>query len=155
MKKLLLITLITTTAGFLSCNKTLDSENDKSEIKKVIRIYERALNNSSTNAIVPLYSKNGIFMPQHFPSQIGTQNIKNAYEGFFKSIKIEIKFEIHEIEVVGDTAWVRTSSSGKTKILAINKFIQDSDNEMFIFKKINSSWKIHRYIFTSTVPRNN
>ena len=155
MKKSLLITLIATTAGLLSCTKTLDSENDKSEIKKVLRIYERALNNSSTNAIVPLYSKNGIFMPEHSPSQIGTKNLKNAYEGFFKSIKLNIKFEIHEVEVVGDTAWARTSSSGKTKILASNKFIQEAHNEIFIFKKINSSWKIHRYIFTSTVPRNN
>ena len=143
--------LVASTMSLLGCPTT--PAKDKIEVRSLIKTYEGALVRSDTDSIISLYSKDGVFMPQHAPSQIGTANIRKAYNSVFGKIKLNIKFDIHEIEIFGDTAWARTSSSGKTKILAINKNVEEGNNEIFIFKKINSKWKIHRYIFTTTVPR--
>jgi len=149
----LLTVLIVSTMILIGCASTPTLKEEKREVRSLIKTYEAALVRSDADSIVPLYSKDGIFMPQHSLSQIGAANIRKVYNDVFNAIKLDIKFDIHEIEVLGDTAWARTSSSGKTKILAINKYIQEGNNEIFIFKKVNSKWKIHRYIFTTTVPR--
>ena len=122
-------------------------------ISNVIEEYEVALNNSDTKAVLALYGKSPTFMPQHAPAQIGKSTIKKAYQGVFKAIDLQVSFTIHNIEVHGDTAWVRTSSAGKTKILANGAEINEGNNELFIFKKEQENWKIHQYIFSTNQAR--
>ncbi len=123
------------------------------EIQTLIKQYESALNTNNVNRILELYGKNPTFMPQHVPAQVGRVAVKQAYENVFKAIKLDIKFTTHEVQVLGDTAWARTSSAGKKKILA-NKVVSDiGNNELFIFKKENSDWKIYQYLFSTNKPR--
>lgn len=123
------------------------------EIEKTIKEYEVSLNAGNTDAIMKLYAKNPIFMLQHAPAQIGREAVKNAYNNVFKNINLDIKFSIYEVEVHGDTAWVRTSSAGIVTVLANNKSSEEGNNELFIFKKENNKWKIHRYLFSTSKPR--
>ncbi|MBY0515406.1 MAG: nuclear transport factor 2 family protein [Bacteriovoracaceae bacterium] len=127
--------------------------NDKAEITEVIKTYEKALNGNDVPAIMKLYAEKPIFMPQHAPAQIGTEAVENAYKGVFKALDLDIKFEIYEIEAMGNTAWARTSSAGKTKILANNAIVSEGNNELFVFKKEKGMWKIHRYLFSTNQPR--
>lgn len=122
-------------------------------IENVISTYEKALNASDTEAILKLYSESSIFMPQHAPAQVGKSNIRSAYENVFFNIKLDVVFTVHDVEELGDTAWVRTTSKGKTTILGQNKKIDEGNNELFIFKRENDQWKIHRYIFSTTTPQ--
>lgn len=124
-----------------------------SEIQGVISQYESALNTSDTDSVMTLYGNTPTFMPQHAPAQVGRDEVKQAYDGVFKTIKLDVKFTIHEVEVFGDTAWVRTSSAGKTNILANNVVVSEGNNELFIFKKENGDWKIHQYLFSTNQPR--
>jgi len=128
-----------------------DTNNQK--IQPLISQYESALNASNAKDVMKLYGNNPTFMPQHAPAQVGRAAVKQAYENVFNTIKLDIKFITHEVEVLGDTAWARTSSAGKTKILANNVVVTEGNNELFIFKKENGKWKIHQYLFSTNQPR--
>jgi len=126
---------------------------NNADIQGVIAKYESALNASKADDVLKLYGKNPTFMPQHAPAQVGRAAVKQAYDNVFNTIKLDIKFSIHEVEVLGDTAWARTSSAGKTKILANNVVVNEGNNELFIFKKENGDWKIYQYLFATNQPR--
>jgi len=42
-----------------------------------------------------------------------TQAERKAYEWVFATLKLNGHFMVHEAEVIGDTAWVRTNSTGR------------------------------------------
>jgi uncharacterized protein (TIGR02246 family) len=140
------------TSGLLA-STIAQADINNSVIQGVITKYESALNASNAGDVLKLYSKDPTFMPQHAPAQVGRTAVKQAYDNVFNAIKLDIKFSIHEVEVLGDTAWARTSSAGKTRILADNVVVNEGNNELFIFKKENGDWKIHQYLFSTNQPR--
>ena len=140
------------TAGLLS-SAIAHADTNQADIQEVISEYESALNTSNADAVMKLYGKNPTFMPQHAPAQVGRAAVKQAYDNVFNTIKLDIKFSTHEVEVLGDTAWARTSSAGKTRILANDVVVNEGNNELFIFKKENGDWKIHEYLFSTNQPR--
>jgi len=123
-------------------------------IQTVLQSYETALNGNDTDAILQLYSREPIFMPQNAPALIGAGAVRAGYEQVFASIRLNVRFTVHEIEEHGDWAWVRTSSAGRTRILANDAEIAEGNNELFVFKRENGAWKIHRYLFATNQPRN-
>ncbi len=122
-------------------------------IQTLIQSYETALNHNDTDAILDLYGSDPVFMPQHAPALVGRDAVRAGYEQVFASIKLDIRFEIHEIEEAGDWAWARTSSAGSTQILAAGIEVTEGNNELFVFRKENDEWKIHRYLFATNQPR--
>lgn len=140
-------------ASSLLASTIAQAGNNNSRIEGVILKYESALNASNADDVLKLYGTNPTFMPQHAPAQVGRDAVKRAYDNVFNTIKLDIKFSINEVEVLGDTAWARTSSAGKTKILANNVVVNEGNNELFIFKKENGDWKIHQYLFSTNQPR--
>jgi len=148
MKSLLAISVF----GLLVSNLTW-ADTDNVSIQEVISKYESALNAGNTDDVLNLYGKNPTFMPQYSSAQVGRAAVKQAYDNVFDTIKLDVKFTIHEVEVLGDTAWVRTSSAGKTRILANNVVVNEGNNELFIFKKESGAWKIHEYLFSTNQPR--
>jgi len=122
-------------------------------IIEVIDQYEQSLNASDTDSILKLYGKDPIFMPQHAPAQVGRDQVRAAYEQEFDTIKLNLKFTVYEIEAFGDLAYARTSSASKTTIRANDEIVNEDDNELFIFRKEDGDWKIHRYIFSTSNPR--
>lgn len=127
--------------------------DDAAAVKTLIAEYETALNASETSQVMKLYSSQPTFMPQHAPAQVGRDAVKQAYDGVFSAIDLDIEFTTHEVEVLGDTAWARTSSAGKTRILANDAVITEGNNELFVFKKEAGQWKIYQYLFATNQPR--
>ncbi len=123
-------------------------------IKEVINRYEQALNASSTDGVMKLYGENPVFMPQHSTALEGREAVRAGYDHVFRTIQLNIKFMVYEIEEFGELAFVRTSSAGTTKILANNATVKEGNNELFIFRKENGDWKIHRYLFATSNPPN-
>ncbi len=148
MKSLILYTALSLFSVALAA-----AESEKNAIDTVIKQYETALNAGDVKSILNLYSQDPIFMPQHAPALIGRDAVKKAYQQVFNTIELKVAFETHEIEVVNNTAWARTSSSGKTKILASNGEVTEGNNELFIFKHTFDGWKIHRYLFATNQAR--
>ena len=121
-------------------------------IEKLIKGYESALNASNTNAVLDLYAVNPVFMPQNAPAMVGRDAVRKAYDQVFSTIKLNVRFTVHEVETLGDVAWARTSSAGRTRILAAGKEVEEGNNELFVFRRENGAWKIHRYLFASNHP---
>ena len=125
------------------------------EITNVLKDYEKALNTSDATLAVSLYGSEPIVMPQGAPAFVGREGVQQAYDGFFKILKLHVAFQIHEIvNMGGDLAYVRTTSGGEQEILATQKKSKEANNELFIFRKEDGKWKIHRYLFATSNPPN-
>ena len=122
-------------------------------IETLIRRYETALNANDIDAILNLYGQEPVFMPQHAPALLGRDAVRAGYAHVFATIKLNIRFAIHEVEVAGNWAWARTSSAGATRILASGMQVQEGNNELFVFRKEDGDWRIHRYLFSTNQPR--
>jgi uncharacterized protein (TIGR02246 family) len=122
-------------------------------IESVLKSYEQALNSNDIESILSLYGQSPVFMPQHAPALVGRDAVRAGYEQVFAAIKLAIRFEVHEIEESGDWAWARTSSAGRTKILATGDEVAEGNNELFVLRRENGAWKIHRYLFATNQPR--
>jgi len=122
-------------------------------IQTVLQRYETALNNNDIDTILDLYGRAPVFMPQHAPALVGRAAVRAGYEQVFASIKLAIRFDIHEVEEAGDWAWARTSSAGRTTVLAAGIEVNEGNNELFVFRRENGEWKIHRYLFSTNQPR--
>ncbi len=115
--------------------------------------YETALNGNDIETILGLFGSEPVFMPQHAPALIGREAVRSGYEQVFNTIKLSVHFDIHEAKETGDWAWARTSSAGRTRILAAGIEVQEGNNELFIFRRENFVWKNHRYLFSTNQPR--
>jgi len=146
--------VIVVTMAFITKASALNPA-DAAKIKKLLGNYERVLNASDVNGIIKLYAKDGVFMPQHSPSQVGTDAIRAAYEHVFEAIDLNVEFDIIEVEVLSDQwAFARTTSSGITTINADGAKVSEGNQELFLLRKqTNGEWKIARYIFSTTNPR--
>jgi uncharacterized protein (TIGR02246 family) len=123
-------------------------------IANVLANYQDALNGSNTDAVMQLYSDDGVFMPPYSQSAIGAAAVRQAYDAVFKAIKLSVKFNIAEIVAIApDWAFARTNSAGTTTINATGAKSAEANQELFIFKKgTDGKWKIVRYSFSSTNP---
>jgi uncharacterized protein (TIGR02246 family) len=122
------------------------------DIVKVIKAYERSLNASDSQAALALYGEDPIFMPEYSAALGGREAVKAGYEKVFSVLKLNVNFTIHEVVEMGDLAYVRTTSAGRTEILAKKTTVTEGNNELFIFRKEYGKWKIHRYLFASSNP---
>ena len=122
-------------------------------IQTVLQRYETALNNNDIDTILDLYGRAPVFMPQHASALVGRAAVRAGYEQVFASIKLAIRFDIHEVEEAGDWAWARTSSAGRTTVLAAGMEVNEGNNELFVFRRENGEWKIHRYLFSTNQTR--
>ena len=122
------------------------------DIVNVIKAYERSLNTSDTQAALDLYGEDPIFMPQYSVALGGRDAVKAGYNHVFNTLKLNVTFTIHEIVEMGELAYVRTTSAGKSEILAKKTTVKEGNNELFIFRREHGKWKIHRYLFASTNP---
>lgn len=103
--------------------------------------YEAALNASDTDAVMPLYTEDGVFMPPYSQSAVGTAALRKAYESVFKAITLSVTFKVVEVvEMAPGWVFARTNSAGTTT------------NHVTGAKSAEGAWKITRYSFSSTNP---
>jgi len=129
-----------------------DNTTDKQAIADTLAKYNKALNDSSTAEVLPLYTQDGVFMPPYSQSAVGIAAVKAAYDKVFKTITLHVKFTIVEVvQMAPDWAFVRTNSAGTNKFNATGKVTAEGNQELFVFKKdADGMWKIARYSFSPT-----
>jgi len=128
--------------------KTNKMETAKTNIEKVLYTYQDALNASSTVNVLPIYTEGGVFMPQGGPSAVGQEELKEAYDFVFKTLRLNVKFMIEEIILINDQyAIARTISSGTQILLATNELSAEENRELFILQQEGGQWKIAKYMF--------
>jgi uncharacterized protein (TIGR02246 family) len=127
--------------------------NDAQQVTALLNRYQDALNASSVDRCLELYTPDGVFMPQHSPSSVGVVAVRTAYEKVFEAIKLSVEFKIAEVKVVtSEWAFARTNSSGTTLERATGQTRAEANQELFVFQKLAGTWKIARYCFSTTNP---
>lgn len=114
------------------------ADEKEKEIETLLRSYETALDAGDTKAIMNLLGANPVFIIQNSQAQVGRDTIRNQTDQTFKAIKFDVHFTLHEVEIQGDTAWARTS--------------HPRGNQLWIFHRENSKWKVHRYSAAANSP---
>ena len=129
--------------------------DDTQAITALLKRYEEALNQSDTEAVMRLYTVDGIFMPQHFPSSVGAAAVRQAYDGVFAAIRLTVTFHIAEVHPVSpEWAFARTNSAGTVLVHASGQSSAEANQELFVMQKFDGEWKIARYCFSTTnLPR--
>jgi uncharacterized protein (TIGR02246 family) len=126
---------------------------DETAVAAILKDYQSALNASDTQAVLKLYAPDGVFMPQHSPSSVGTAALRQAYDAVFAAITLTVEFEIAEIrQIAPDWVLARTNSAGHTKNNATGAEGSEANQELFLFQQIGGAWKIARYCFCTTNP---
>jgi uncharacterized protein (TIGR02246 family) len=131
-----------------------DNAADKTAIAATLASYNKALNDSSTSEVMPLYMDDGVFMPPYSQSAVGKAAVQQAYDKVFQTITLHVKFTIDEIVQMSPTwAFVRTNSAGTNTFHATGKVSAEGNQELFVFEKdADGKWKIARYSFSPTNP---
>ena len=126
---------------------------DEQAVAAVLATYQDALNASSTEAVLKLYAPDGIFMPQNSPSSIGADAVRTAYDAVFTAITLAVTFTVAEVKQLAPE-WVmaRTNSAGHVTIHATGESSAEANQELFLFQRLDDSWKIARYCFSTTNP---
>ena len=121
-------------------------------VTALLEKYNEALNASSTEAVMPLYAEDSVFMPPYSQSAVGSSAVRKAYDAVFKAITLNVKFTIAEIVELGPGwAFARTNSAGTTTDHGTGRTSSEGNQELFIFKKdSDGAWKIARYSFSPT-----
>jgi uncharacterized protein (TIGR02246 family) len=126
---------------------------DEKAAAATLEAYAAALNASDTETIVKLYAADGVFMPQHFPSSVGSDAIRQAYTGIFGAIRLDVEFTIAECVQAGPRyCFARTNSAGQTTEIATGRKSAEGNQELFVLQKVGAEWKIARYCFCTTNP---
>jgi uncharacterized protein (TIGR02246 family) len=129
------------------------TKNEKA-VADVLSAYNAALNSSDTNAVMPLYAEDGVFMAPYSPSAMGSAEVRKAYDAVFKAIKLTVKFDVAEIvEMSPEWVFARTNSAGMTLNHTTGSTSAEGNQELFLFRKDrDGKFKIARYSFSSTNP---
>jgi uncharacterized protein (TIGR02246 family) len=127
---------------------------NEAAVAGVLTLYNAALNASDTDAVMPLYAEDGVFMPPFSPSAVGAEAVRKAYDAVFAAIRLTVKFEIAEIvELSPDWVFARTNSAGTTLNHATGATTSEGNQELFIFcKDRDGKFKIARYSFSPVKP---
>lgn len=125
---------------------------DEQAIADVLHRYGDALNASSTDAVMPLYAPEAIFMPQNSPSAIGTAAVRAAYDAVFAAITLSVTFHVEEVKPAPEWAFARTNSAGTATVNSTGEHSAEANQELFLFQKIEGAWRIARYCFSTTNP---
>jgi uncharacterized protein (TIGR02246 family) len=127
--------------------------SDEQAIAAVLTSYQAALSRSDAHAVTRLFTPDGVLMAQESPSAVGADAVRQAYGAMFGGIALDIRFLVAEIRPLGaGWAFARTTSTGTIEIKATGARLPEANGELFIFQKVDGTWKIARYCFSTTLP---
>ena len=122
------------------------------EPAKVMDRYAAALATNNVEALVVLYTDNGVFMRPQMPAAVGREALRQAYKDVFATLKVNLTFTVHEVEALGDMAWLRGTSNGRVKVLASGAESADSYHQLVVFRREAGAWKIRSYLYAPNNP---
>lgn len=116
-------------------------------IRALLAEYGRLLNASDAERIADLYSADGIFMPQGFPTAAGRETVLQSYRAIFENITLTIEFHVDEVVAGEGVATALTRSNGSVRVNATGVEAPESNRELFVFAQERGTWRIARYMF--------
>jgi uncharacterized protein (TIGR02246 family) len=121
------------------------------EIKNLLQIYQRALNEADLDLVRSVYAKDAVVIGQPFPTATGIEAILVLYADFLSKLDFNVQFDLLEMELRDDLGFIRTRSHGTIVPKGQKPTGSEGNREIFIVKKIEGAWKFYRYIFNAEV----
>ncbi len=115
----------------------------------VVHRYEGLLNAGDTAGILALYAPDSVAEWNDKPTFASLDEKKSAYDALFRVAKFNTVFGYAGIDVVGDTAVVRTFHHRNATVMEGGKEVVDLNREVFVLHRIDGAWKISLYIFNT------
>ena len=124
--------------------------DDSAQILAIMERYAAGLRWGTADALVALYTSDGVFIRDNLPAAAGTEALRAAYRQVFATLKLDVTFEIKETEVASDMAWLRATSKGRVKTVASGADATEAFNIVAIFRRTAAGWKIRCYIYNAS-----
>jgi ketosteroid isomerase-like protein len=124
--------------------------DDPAQLLAIMERYAAGLRWGAADALVALYTPDGVFIRDDLPAASGTEALRAAYRQVFATLKVDLAFEIKETEVAGDMAWLRGTSKGRIRTLASGVEATESFNTVAIFRRTAAGWKIRCYMYNAS-----
>jgi uncharacterized protein (TIGR02246 family) len=122
------------------------------EIITLLQTYQRGLNDANLDLINSVYTPDAMVIGQPFPTAAGLEAILSLYADFLSKLDFNVQFDLLELELSGDLGYMRTHSHGTIVPKGQKPAGNEGNREIFILKKREGAWKLHRYIFNAEVP---
>jgi ketosteroid isomerase-like protein len=124
--------------------------DDPAQLLTIMERYAAGLRWGTVDALVALYTADGVFIRDDLPAVTGTEALRAAYRQVFAALKVDLAFEVKETEVAGDMAWLRATSKGRIKTLASGVEAMETFNAVAIFRRTAAGWKIRCYMYNAS-----
>lgn len=124
--------------------------DDPAQLLALMERYAAGLRWGAADALVALYTSDGVFIRDDLPAATGTEALRAAYRQVFATLKVDLAFEIKETEVAGDMAWLRATSKGRVKTVASGADATEAFNIVAIFRRTAAGWKIRCLIYNAS-----
>jgi ketosteroid isomerase-like protein len=125
---------------------------DPTQLLTLMERYAVALHWNNVDALVALYTADGVDMRENFPAAVGPEALRAAYRQVFATLKLDMRFDIQQTEVSSDVAWLRATSKGRIRTLATGADTEESFNSLVVFGREGGTWKIRCYLYASNRP---
>lgn len=119
---------------------------EKSRVEQLISAYAEAVNTGNREAIAALYTEDGVLLPEGFTSVPQGRGSGR----YFTKLSVNIEFLVKEVVIEGSFAFAEAEASTRLTDLSVNREVNKTTRDLFIFKNTEGDWKIYRYIFNST-----
>jgi ketosteroid isomerase-like protein len=144
--------LLAATALAAAGSAQAQPSGDPTQLLTVMERYAVALRWNNVDALVALYTADGVFMRENLPPAVGTEALRAAYRQVFATLKLDLRFDIQQTEVSEDIAWLRATSKGQIRTLATAADRNESFNDLVVFGRERGTWKIRCYLYASNRP---
>jgi ketosteroid isomerase-like protein len=128
------------------------TSGDANQILSIMERYAVALRWNNVDALVALYTTDGVFMRENLPAAVGAEALRAAYRQVFAALKVDLSFDVQQTEISADVAWLRATSKGRIRTLATGVDSDESFNSLVIFGRESGTWKIRCYLYASSKP---
>ena len=125
------------------------TSDDPAQLLAIMERYAAGLRWGTADALVTLFTSDGVFIRDNLPAAAGTEALRAAYRQVFATLKLDLAFEIKETEMAADMAWLRATSKGRVKTLASGVETAQSFNDVVIFRRTAAGWKIRCYMYNA------
>lgn len=124
----------------------MNTQNETKTISDFINAFGEALSMSDRKQISTFYAADGLFLPNNFPT-INRDQLNKAKGSFLKNRKFKVNFNVSEVVLKENFAFVQAIAKATTTQLADDVSITVVSRDLFVLSKADNEWKIFRYMF--------
>lgn len=128
------------------------SEADRVALAALLEAWQDAANRGDWGGVAALYADDAVLMPPNMATARGRGSIREAFAGLGQMSPRDIRLQVQEIEICGDTAYEVGTYSMSIQPAGASR-IEDRGKYIVIHKRQSDGrWLIARDIFNSDMP---